>query len=166
LSSGLLIASVFYFSQAVKIVELSFYAYLLQYYFLLDVLRINTNDGDYLFYTVSNRAPVSVDVGRDRGTPLYKLQADNVENVYMLKVHNMDRQAHEFDFTVEGPHAFKIKRYRAIAKEINEMYLFPVCVVVDKSELKTLKTSVTSIITLKENDEVLHKRKVYLLPPN
>ena len=117
------------------------------------------------FYTVSNRAPVSVDVGRDRGAHLYKVQEDNVENVYMLKVHNMDRQAHEFDLTVEGPHVFKIKRYRAIAKETNEMFLFPVRVLVDKSELKTPKTSVTFIITPKENDKVFAQEKGVFIAP-
>ncbi len=104
-------------------------------------------------------------MGRDRGAHLYKVQGDNVENVYMLKVHNMDRQAHEFDLTVEGPHAFKIKRYRAIAKETNEMFLFPVRVLVDKSELKIPKTSVTFIITPKENDKVFAQEKGVFIAP-
>lgn len=116
-------------------------------------------------YTVSNRAPVTVDVGRDRGAHMYKVQGDNVENVYMLKVHNMDRQAHEFDLTVEGPHAFKIKRYRAVPIETNEIFSFPVRVVVDKSELKNSKTSVTFIITSKEDDKVFAQEKSVFIAP-
>ena len=38
------------------------------------------------FYTVSNRAPVSVDVGRDRGAHLYKVQGDNVENLALIHI--------------------------------------------------------------------------------
>jgi polyferredoxin len=116
-------------------------------------------------YTVSNRAPVTVDVGRDRGAHMYKIQGDNVENVYMLKLHNMDRQAHEFDLTVEGPHAFKIKRYRHVPIETNEIYSFPVRVVVDKSELKNAKTSVTFIITSKGDDKVFAQEKSVFIGP-
>ena len=57
----------------------------LGYFLMLSIMVI------VFVYTVSNRAPVTVDVGRDRGAHLYKIQGDNIENVYMLKVHNMDR---------------------------------------------------------------------------
>jgi hypothetical protein len=32
-----------------------------------------------------------------RGSHLYNVEGDNVENVHLLKIHNMERQAHEFD---------------------------------------------------------------------
>ena len=116
-------------------------------------------------YTVSNRAHVTVDVGRDRGAHLYKIQGDNIENVYMLKVHNMDRQAHDFDLIVEGPHAFKIKRYRAVLIKRNEIFSFPVRVVVDQSESTNPKTSVTFIITSKKDDKVFAQEKSVFIAP-
>jgi polyferredoxin len=116
-------------------------------------------------YTVSNREPVTVDVDRDRGARLYKIQGNNVENIYMLKVHNMDRQAHEFDLKVEGDYAFKIKRYRAVPIEKNEIYSFPVRIVVDKSELLSIKTSLTFTITAKSDDKIFAKEKSVFIGP-
>jgi polyferredoxin len=106
-----------------------------------------------------------VDVNRDRGARLYKVQGDKVENVYMLKVHNMDRQAHEFDLKVEGPHVFKIKRYRAVPIEKNEIFSFPVRIVVDRSELKSAKTPVIFTITSKDDDKVSAKETSVFIGP-
>lgn len=129
------------------------------YFTMLSIMAI------VFIYTVSNREPVTVDVNRDRGARLYKVQGDKVENVYMLKVHNMDRQTHEFDLKVEGPHVFKIKRYRAVPIEKNEIFSFPVRIVVDRSELKSAKTSVTFTITSKDDDKVSAKETSVFIGP-
>ena len=83
----------------------------------------------------------------------------------MIKVHNMDRQAHEFDLKVEGPHAIKIKRYRAVPIEKNEIFSFPVRVVIDKSELENAKTSVTFIIRSKDDDNVFAQETSVFIGP-
>ena len=129
------------------------------YFSMLSIMAI------VFVYTVSNREPVTVDVDRDRGARLYKVQGNNVENVYMLKVHNMDRQAHEFDLKVEGDYAFKIKRYRAVPIEKNEIYSFPVRIVVDKSELLSIKTPLTFTITAKSDDKIFAKEKSVFIGP-
>ncbi len=116
-------------------------------------------------YTVSNREPVTVDVNRDRGAHLYRLQGDKVENVYMIKVHNMDRQAHEFDLKVEGPHPFKIKRYRPAPIEKNEIFEFPVRIQVDKSHLNEVKTKIKFTITsFTDNKVVAHEETTFIGP--
>jgi cytochrome c oxidase accessory protein FixG len=130
------------------------------YFAMLAVMTI------VFIYTVSNRAPVTVDVSRDRGAHLYKEQGDNVENIYMLKVHNMDRYSHEFNLAVEGPHRFKIKRYRAVPIEVNEIFSFPVRVTINKSELKNTKTSVTFVITSKSDAKVFAQEKSVFIAPS
>ncbi len=116
-------------------------------------------------YTISNREPVTVDVNRDRGARLYKVQGDKVENVYMIKVHNMDRQAHEFDLKVEGDHPFKIKRYRAVPIEKNEIFSFPVRIVVDREKLDSVKASLTFTIVSKEDDSIVASETTTFIGP-
>jgi cytochrome c oxidase accessory protein FixG len=129
------------------------------YFFMLSIMAA------VFVYNVSNREPVTIDVNRDRGARLYNVQGDNVENVYMIKVHNMDRQAHEFDLRVEGPYAFKIKRYRAVPIEQNEIFSFPVRIKVNRSERATVKTPVTFTITSKDNEKIYAKETSVFIGP-
>ena len=68
-----------------------------------------------LVYSISQRIPVELDIIRDRNT-LYRDTAEGlVENVYMLKVINMDERDHHYSLTASGldglqllPHAPRI----------------------------------------------------------
>jgi hypothetical protein len=83
----------------------------------------------------------------------------------MLKVHNMDRQAHEFDLKVEGEYDFMIKRYRAVPIEKNEIYSFPVRIAVDKSELLSVKSPLTFTITARSDGKISAKEKSVFIGP-
>ena len=52
-------------------------------------------------YMLSQRTPLALDVIRDRNQ-LYRESAGLIENVYTLKVINMDHIAHEYALTAEG----------------------------------------------------------------
>jgi len=55
-----------------------------------------------LVYGIASRVPVDLDVIRDRNTLYRETPQGLVENVYTLKLLNMDREAHLYDLTVEG----------------------------------------------------------------
>jgi cytochrome c oxidase accessory protein FixG len=55
-----------------------------------------------LIYSVINRIPLQLDVIRDRNRLYREVDAGVLENVYTLKIINMDEAAHEFELQAEG----------------------------------------------------------------
>lgn len=55
-----------------------------------------------LVYLVSQRVPVLLDIIRDRNTLYREVSDGNIENVYTLKIMNMDKQAHDYKLTASG----------------------------------------------------------------
>jgi polyferredoxin len=53
------------------------------------------------FYSLLQRTPIALDVIRDRNQ-LYRETAGKIENVYTLKIINMDNQAHTYELSVDG----------------------------------------------------------------
>lgn len=90
-------------------------------------------------YVVSNRSPVGVDVIRDRGARLFRVRSGEVQNVYTVKINNMDNSTHSYDISVEGDYDFEIKRYRPVPIEAGEVFTVPVRVVVNKKAFDTEK---------------------------
>lgn len=116
-------------------------------------------------YTIINREPVTLNVDRDRGERMFRVQGDKVQNVYMLKVHNMDQQAHEFDLKVDAPYPFSIKRYKPVLIEQNEIYSFPVRLEIDKSQLPNIKTAITFTITSRDDDAITAQEETTFIGP-
>jgi polyferredoxin len=54
-----------------------------------------------LAYALSQRVPLGLDVIRDRKAP-FRERAGRNENVYTLKVLNMDERPHRYDLHPEG----------------------------------------------------------------
>jgi cytochrome c oxidase accessory protein FixG len=55
-----------------------------------------------LAYAISQRIPLELDVIRDRNILFRETNEGRVENVYTLKILNMDTTAHEYDLRVSG----------------------------------------------------------------
>lgn len=115
---------------------------------------------------IAKRDPVTIDINRDRGARMYRIQGDNIENVYTVKVHNMDNQEHTFDLKVEGPADFYIKRYKPAPIEQNEIFSFPVRIVVKESELETLKTSIKFTLTATEDESIVATEETTFIGPH
>ncbi len=91
---------------------------------------------------IVTRTPLSVDVIRDRGARLYRISGGEVQNVYTVKINNMDSAPHTYRISVSGEYPFKIKNYRPLAIEAGEVFTIPVRVSVPKGELDIEKTSI------------------------
>ena len=117
-------------------------------------------------YHITQREPVVIDIDRDRGARMYRVISGQVQNVYTIKVQNMDRIEHTFDLMVKGPHNFVVKRYRALPVEKNEIFSFPVRIEVDKQELTNTKTSIELIITSREDSSIVAKEKTTFIGPS
>ena len=117
-------------------------------------------------YHLNQREPVTIDVDRDRGSRMYRVVNDRVQNVYTIKVNNMDRIAHTFDLDVKGEHEFVVKRYRALPIEKNEIFSFPVRIEVDKHALQSAKTEIEFVLTSKEDSSITTSEKTTFIGPH
>jgi len=116
-------------------------------------------------YVVANREPLSVDLIRDRSARLYRVRGPEVQNVYTLKLNNMDQQSHVYDLTVEGDYPFEIRNYRPMEVEAGETFTFALRIVVPKKALDTEKTEVKITATARGKDEIVASEKSSFIGP-
>lgn len=117
-------------------------------------------------YAVYTRTPIEVDVVRDRGARLYRINDDNVQNVYTLKISNKDRQPHEYEVNIEGEYAFKIDRYRPFEVLEGEVLSMPLRVSVPRSELDVEKTQIRVIVKSKMDDKISSVEETNFMGPD
>lgn len=104
--------------------------------------------------SLTNRVPAEVEVIRDRGAQMYRVQGENIVNVYTLKISNMDLEAHVFDVVLEGDGEFQLQGYRDFPVTDGEVYVVPVRVVAKASSLKSKKTDLRIIVVARDKPEV------------
>ena len=93
-----------------------------------------------LLYAISQRIPLELDIIRDRNSLYRTTDAGLVENIYTLKLVNMDEQPHTYRLWISGlPEAKLLSRQSEVAVEAGAVLELPVRVRIDPYELK--KTS-------------------------
>lgn len=120
-------------------------------------------------YVIGTRQPVSVDVIRDRGAKMYRVVKGEVQNVYTLKINNMDRGAHSYNIVVSGDGDYRIKGSKALKRieiEEGEVFTLPVRVAVPKEQLKTSKNTVYFTVTAKDDESVTATEEASFIGPN
>ena len=105
-------------------------------------------------YTIGSRVPVDVDVMRDRGARMYRIRGDEVQNVYTVKINNMDRFSHTYNVRLEGALDYKLKGYRALEIEKGEIFTIPIRVSVKRADLTQLKNDIDIIVTARDDESI------------
>jgi cytochrome c oxidase accessory protein FixG len=105
-------------------------------------------------YSIATRVPVGLEAQRDRGVRMYRVVEDSIQNVYTLKISNMDRATHTYDVEVEGDYEFDVQGYKSIPAVEGEVLTIPVRVSVKKSELKSKKSEIRFRVRARENPEI------------
>lgn len=116
-------------------------------------------------YTVGTRVPVSVDVIRDRGARLYRVSGDNVQNVYTVKINNMDRQSHTYGITVEGNHDYKVRSYRPMLLEEGEVFTMPLRISVPRAQLTDSKNEIFITVTAEDDEAIFARQRASFIGP-
>ncbi len=104
-------------------------------------------------YNIATRTPLGLEVLRDRGVRMYRISGEDVQNVYTLKIRNMDSREHVYNLHSEGAYPFAVEGYRPATVAPGEVYTIPVRVVVDRDALDVVETDVTLVITARDNRE-------------
>jgi len=96
-----------------------------------------------LFYAISQRIPLELDIIRDRNS-LYRTTEDGqVENIYTLKLVNMDERPHTYRLWISGlPEAELLTRQHEVAVDAGAVLELPVRVRIDPYELKKISQEI------------------------
>ncbi|MEJ2451143.1 MAG: cytochrome c oxidase accessory protein CcoG [Gammaproteobacteria bacterium] len=107
-------------------------------YFLIQLTITGT-----LFYNMATRIPLDLDVLRDRNA-LYRTTDDGmIENIYTLKIANMDTRAHTYEVSIQsGFPARLMMRDKHIHVPAGQSGEVPVRIQADPADLKSLSEDV------------------------
>ena len=119
-----------------------------------------------LFYAISQRTPLELDIIRDRNS-LYRETANGlVENVYTLKVVNMDEQTHRYSLTVSGLDGLELVNATPVIEVSGgEVLTLPVSVRVDPIVLKRTANEIEFTISAQDNAELTSIETARVLGP-
>jgi len=118
-----------------------------------------------LIYAISQRMPLELDIIRDRNI-LYRETADGlVENVYTLKIVNMDEQAHRYSLEMSGLEGELVLADPVIEVPRGEILTLPASVRVDPVVLKRSANEFEFTITAHDNAELTSTETARFLGP-
>ncbi|MGB5517833.1 MAG: 4Fe-4S dicluster domain-containing protein, partial [Gammaproteobacteria bacterium] len=93
---------------------------------------------------ILNRSPIALDVIRDRNSLFRETNEGLIENVYILKVINMDQTAHEYSLSVSGIEGLNLEMdAKDISAESGEVVEVPVRVNIDPESLQDRSTEIS-----------------------
>ena len=104
--------------------------------------------------TITSRVPVSLDIIRDRNQ-LYRETHGYVENVYTLKLINMDTLAHEYAIKAEGIPGLKVMTDTDPVKVASgQVYNLPVSLRIAEEDLRTRSNDILFTIAALDNPQI------------
>ncbi len=107
------------------------------------------------FYAIANRTPLAIDVIRDRNSLFRETNEGLIENVYILRIMNMDKTTHEYSLAVSGVKGMVLQRdMKNIFVQSGEVVEVPVRVQVDPYDLEK-RSSELSFEIYAMDDETL-----------
>src|SRR5690606_13764728 len=116
-------------------------------------------------YAIATRVPVGLEVLRDRGVRMYRVAGEDIQNIYTIKINNMDRGDHIYDISVEGDYPFELQGYRPVPISEGEVMTVPVRVAVKRSALKEVQTDITIKVQARENPDVSAEHTTSFIGP-
>ncbi|MEA2079665.1 MAG: cytochrome c oxidase accessory protein CcoG, partial [Pseudomonadota bacterium] len=119
-----------------------------------------------LIYAISQRIPLELDILRDRNS-LYRETAQGlVENVYTLKIVNMDEQAHRYSLEVSGLEGMELVLPDPVIEVPGgEVLALPASVRVDPIVLKRAANEIEFTISANGNPELTRTETARFLGP-
>lgn len=118
-----------------------------------------------LAYTIYDRSPLGVDILRDRGTKMYRLQGKEVQNVYMLNINNMDRQTHIYRIELEGDLPYTLKNYRPVPVEEGEVFMLPIRIAAPRKAITQESSELTIRVIAEDNPELVATETTVFMGP-
>lgn len=105
-------------------------------------------------YNIINRVPLKIDVIRDRNVMYRENTMGFVENIYTLKINNMDIKDHNYRIRIEGDYAFSYQGGEQVLVEEGETMVMPITVVLDPGLMKKPSSDIIFIVESLDNPAI------------
>lgn len=118
------------------------------------------------FYAIAIRTPLALDVIRDRNTLFRETNEGMIENVYILKIMNMDKQQHDYSLSVTGISGLTMYTDAVdIEVESGEVIEVPVRVQVDPVELSKRSHEIIFNLIANNSDDLYVTEEARFIGP-
>ncbi|WP_308368245.1 MULTISPECIES: cytochrome c oxidase accessory protein CcoG [unclassified Microbulbifer] len=116
---------------------------------------------------VVTRSPIEAEVLRDRGARLFRESQGLIQNVYTVKINNMDQAPHEFTIRVEGKvgYDYTLRMPRDIYLKAGEIFAVPIRVSIAKEQLKDAKHDIYIVVQAVDKPELVDKHQTVFIGP-
>ncbi len=120
-----------------------------------------------LFWAILSRTPLEIDIIRDRSALYTENQMGLIENVYRLKVINMDQHPHDFEISVEGIEGISLvgKSPLVVRVESGEVVDVPVRVQVDPESIHARSNQIFFNVVARDKPELFRHEPARFLGP-
>jgi len=119
------------------------------------------------FYSILTRTPIAMDVIRDRNSLYRETNEGLIENVYIIKMLNMDKQDHTYLLSAEGIPDLILKKDSAnIFVKSGEVIELPVRVQVDADNLKQRSNEIAFILKAADDANLTVVEEARFLGPS
>ena len=119
-----------------------------------------------IFYAIGTRVPLGLDVLRDRNRLYNETHEGLIENVYTLKIINMDKNVHDYTLSVSGIKDIKVIMNRPkIQVESGEVADISLRLQADPYELKSRSTGISFTLQAKDNADIQIESESRFLAP-
>ncbi len=116
-------------------------------------------------YTIGTRTLVELDVIRDRNSLFIETDDGLIENVYSLRIINIDNNPHIYEITASGIKGLQLIKDKELQIGAGEVMTVPVRLAVDYENLSQRSTPVTFTLTAKNNPELTVTEEARFLGP-
>jgi cytochrome c oxidase accessory protein FixG len=111
------------------------------------------------------RTPIEVDVLRERDRLYLENSEGLIENVYTLKVANMDQQPHQYRISVEGLPGMKLEGNSEFVVEPGKVKSVAIRVAVDPGDLTTNTNKILFTVESKDNPKIRQTEESRFIGP-
>ena len=122
--------------------------------------------GSMFLYTVGTRVPLRLDIIRDRGMLYRETSEGLIENIYTLRILNMDDEAHRYVISAEGDYDFDFKGASSVEVAGGEVYTEAVRLELDPGYLKEPNSDVYFTIEAEDNPRLTSRKESRFIGPS
>ncbi|RLA52717.1 MAG: cytochrome c oxidase accessory protein CcoG [Gammaproteobacteria bacterium] len=116
-------------------------------------------------YVLVVRVPLELDVVRDRSLLYRETSRGLVENIFTLRISNMDNRDHDFQIRVEGDYEFKFIGDQLVSVEAGEVLTHLVRLALDPGFLETGNADITFVVQASDDDKIIDSEHSRFIGP-
>ncbi len=115
--------------------------------------------------TLLTRVPLGVDVIRDRGMHLYRVRNDQIENVYTVKIKNMETQINRVVLSVDEGAPYRLRSHKIIELDPGELLTLPIRITLPKDQVAYSQSTIHVVAEIVDRPDTRARQKTQFMAP-